>query len=88
MNILKTIPSYNYKPNFENFNKIIDTIKTSDKKHVYMLISEKTKPYLMIDTEIDHNFYDLESCYYSFQGMKVAIANWLDLGEVVFVNEI
>ena len=85
MNILKKKVSYSYEPDFKKFNEFIQQIKNANKQSAVLLMHRHTLEQLIVDQAYNDHPY---ITYYSYQGIKVAEANWLDIGEVVLVNEV
>lgn len=91
MNILNAKLTYNYKPNVHEFNKFINEIDVYNKSNddsFFILMNKDTARYLILDSDTYSNYADIERTYLSYRGLKIAIADWLETGEVKIVHEV
>lgn len=91
MNLLNAIPTYHYKPNTKEFNEFINKIDSytlKEKDAAVILMNEETIKFLILESETFNNYANVVRSYFSFRGIKVAIANWLETGEVKIVHEV
>ena len=92
MNILNAIPTYTYKPNVHEFKQFFEKIdaynKCNNNDSFFILMNKDTAHYLTLDSDTFNNYANIERTYLSYRGLKVAIADWLETGEVKIVNEV
>ena len=93
MNILSKKVTYSFTPNSKVFNALIDEINNvklikTDKDKLVLLMNEETARYLVLDNYFSVTPNNKELAYFSCQGINVAIANWLETGEVLIYDEV